>query len=93
MNIFMNFMISYGEYVAFVYIPVVLFSILYALVCLKLINMIFALCDYFYKVKKSIVGYIKWRLNISKLVRHFKMPMEETTYYPDGTYKTRKYYF
>jgi len=97
MQKFIDFLMFFGEYILTVYIPVVVLSavlsIVFGLVVWKLIIASLKCVDFLYEMKKSMICAVKDRVEISKLVRHFGRPLVQTTYYPNGRQKTRKYYF
>lgn len=89
MNANVIFANSFGEYFLYGWLlPVVGSVILTAIFC-GVVWCIFKA----YRFLEKIKYYIDWRWNISKLVRLIGEPVEETTYYPNGKTKTRRYYF
>lgn len=97
MQKFIDFLMFFGEYILTIYIPVVVLSavlsIVFVLVAWNLIIASLKCVDFVYEMKKSMTCAVKDRIEISKLVRHFGRPLVQTTYYPDGRQKMRKYYF
>lgn len=93
MQKFIDFLMFFGEYVLVVYLPTVLFVVVFTWIGLKLIKASLKCVDFIYEMKESIASSFKERMQISKQIRRFGGPLEVETFYPDGRKKTRKYYF
>ncbi len=87
-----DFLMFFGEYVLIVYIPAIIFSVVFTWFGWKLIKASLKGVDFLYGMKESIASSVKYRIQISKQIRRFGGPLEVETFYPDGRQKTRKYY-
>lgn len=93
MNANVIFANSFGEYFLYGWLLPVISSIFLTAVFCGIVWCIFKSYSLLVKSVEKIKYYIDWRWNISKLVRRFGEPVEETTYYANGKTKTRRYYF
>lgn len=93
MNSNVIFANSFGDFFLYGWLlPVISSIVLTAIIC-GIVWLIFKFYKILLKSVEEVKYYIEWRWSISKQVRLFGKPVEQTTYYTNGKIKTRRYFF